>query len=47
MAPDPSPRAPVGQQVRTFLVFLVKLAGMLAALSAFGYVIYLLRRSLG
>lgn len=47
MAPDPLPRPPVGEQVRTFLVFLVKLAGMLAALTAFGFLFFWLRRSMG
>jgi hypothetical protein len=37
----------VGQQALTFLLFLLKLAGFLAGLTAFGFAIFWLRRSMG
>jgi hypothetical protein len=47
MADEPSSPDSAGRQVLTFLVFLLKLTGFLAGLAAFGFVIFLLRRSLG
>lgn len=36
-----------GQQALTFALFLLKLAAFLAALAAFGFLIFWLRRSMG
>ncbi|WP_068076529.1 hypothetical protein [Novosphingobium lentum] len=47
MVDDPSHPESAGRQALNFLVFLVKVMAMLGGLAAFGFVIFLLRRSLG
>ena len=43
---EPEPRGSAGQQARYFALFLLKIFAMIAGLTAFGFVIFLLSRSL-
>ncbi|MEO6715660.1 MAG: hypothetical protein ABIM50_00210 [Novosphingobium sp.] len=47
MADDPNQPESVGKQALTFALFLLKMTVFLAGLVAFGFAIYLLRRSMG
>ena len=47
MADDPGQPESPGKQALTFALFLLKLAAFLAGLTAFGFVIFWLRRSMG
>ena len=47
MADDQGQPESAGKQALTFLLFLLKLAGFLAGLTAFGFAIFWLRRSMG
>ena len=46
MADDPDPPESPGKQALTFALFLLKLVAFLAGLTAFGFAIFWLRRSL-
>jgi len=43
---DPQPRESAGKQALNFALFLLKLAAFLAALTAFGFAVFWLRRSM-
>ena len=47
MADDPSQPESVAKQALAFALFLLKMVAFLAGLTAFGFAIYWLRRSMG
>jgi hypothetical protein len=47
VADDPGQPDSAGRQALTFALFLLKLAAFLAGLTAFGFAVFWLRRSMG